>query len=340
MIRHVYLSLLILLCSACSSILTHEVGNRKTSAVEVKVGVLGDTHGQKNALLSALRRMKSEGVSELIVLGDIVPWNLKSPHLLRPILEMIQNEIGLDSKHIHFAIGNAEEDVLAEWLPKIRKMKAENVTEEQLLRAVEAGKLDYDEMREKFFNKIPFEQTEAYQMFQEFGDVQNPGPNGYAFIKVENKTIAYSHYNMRPVPESMLQPTDAVVTRIDPKTGKEVEEIVNFRNPHTVQKNRISAPYPKNADLAFYGDIHIGGLYFDIDAKKAIVNAGVLNQRFKDASEPQAFSIYNVTKNELQFWNSKSDELISTFNLEELTKSAKKANAQMIFKLATLCGPK
>ena len=334
---HSFAFTLLTLSSLSSFAASHK--SRKPATADVKVGVLGDSHGQANAVKTALHRMQIEGVTQLIVLGDIVPWNLKEIEGLRPILDMIRTESGLPKEAIHFVIGNAEEDVLAEWTPRIAKMKLDGVTEESLWTEVDARRLDYDDMRAQYFDQKPFEQTKSYKLFKEYGELQHPGPDAYAFLDAGGKRIAYSHYNKRPVPESMLQPTDALVTREDPETGKMVTRKVNFRRPHTVDPARIKQPFPKGADIAFYGDIHIGGFYWDLDAEKVIVNAGVLHAASKEPTEPQAYTIYNASHDELSFWDAKSDRMIHKSNLRVLESQAKSSCSALFLKLATLANP-
>lgn len=300
-------------------------------AAEVKIGILGDSHGQEDAVVTALHRMKKEGVSHLIVLGDIVPWNLKDPADLRPILDSIRKESGLPKSNIYFAIGNAEVDVLGEWTPKKDVMKREGKTIESLQAEVQAKTLKYGEMLEKYYSQNPFHTTASFKMFLEYGNLTHSSPDDYSFLDVGGKRIAFSHYNKRIVPTELLQPNDVEVKVTNPKTGEIKIVHKNFRMPHTEDAARLNQAFPAGADLAFYGDIHIGGYYWDHQANKLIVNPGVLNAKAKDVDEPQAYSIYNATRDEVTFWDAVQDKPLLNANLGEIQKEARR-NCSVIFK--------
>ncbi len=212
----------------------------------------------------------------------------------------------------------------------------EGKTIESLQAEVRAKTLKYGEMLEKYYSQNPFHTTASFKMFLEYGNLTKSGPDDYSFLDVGGKRIAFSHYNKRFVPNELLQPNDVEVKVVNPKTGEIKIIHKNFRMAHTEDPLRLNQAFPAGADLAFYGDIHIGGYYWDQQANKLIVNPGVLNAKAKDVDEPQAYSIYNATRDEVTFWDAVQDKPLLNANLSEIQKEAQRGCNVIFKKLATL----
>lgn|GEM_PF-3917011 len=302
-------------------------------AQEVKVGVLGDSHGQDDALKIALNRMRSEGVQHLIVMGDIVPWNMDNLSELESTLRLLQSESGLSRDKIEILIGNAEEDVLGERIPIREEFDKAGLTEEKLQELVETKQMRRREAA-KFYNSVPFEQTQGYALLKKYAVVSVKSPGEYSVLDIGGKSIAISHYNNRPLPEDLLQEKDVPMKVIDPKTGEEKTIIKNFRLEHTVDAQRLARPLPAGVDVAFYGDLHIGGAYWDAPMDKVILNPGVLHSKAKDVTEPQAYVIYNTTRNEVTYFDAVSDVALGKLNLDEFARRGRSSCTEYLIRLS------
>lgn len=300
-----------------------------------KVGIVGDSHGHDEILEKSILKLKSLGVTRLILMGDLVSWR-GDVASLEKTLSRVQRLSGLSRDSIEFLLGNAEAKVLGEWKPVERAFAEYQVTEKQLMQMLDENAISAKFVYKNFYERLPFPQTTAYSTIQQYATLHVAGPEDYSVIEVDGRKIAASHYNNRPLPEKLLQPDKVEVQEKDPKTGEVHTVIKNFRREHTVDEKRLSGPIPAGSDIAFYGDLHIGGYFIDAESKTLVVNPGVLDPKAKDIDEPQAFAVYDTRSGIVQHFDANTGKQISRVDSLGVKKVSSSNCAQLAMSLVEL----